>query len=401
MPRSPEPVSPAPDGIPSSERSLREIDLILPLATAICIALAWYVMLDYEQVAAPLAVGSPAVESRLVLMRLVTALLSVGGLGLSVLASRDARRRRQAEASLLLAHAALARRMARRTDILRLRTRALHEARLRERLAESEAETAFAAGRVEAVGAYLHEVGNSLSAMDLELLRLARALAVGPRLDAVFRTLESDIGSGDLDTALRTAGLLREILLGRAMPRLSAGVAAIAEVKGRMAADLERHRGEFERQGTVRPYLQEVRLDLEVAAILERMPRAAGSVPVVRELAGDVRIRTRKQPFLAGLAALLRQALDAATDAVTVRLEQRPDGSAVLTLDGVGLPDVESGAVAAGINFINENSGTLRHDPGAPGRPPRLVIELAARLPSPPGTDPGPWPFLTAWHKPV
>ena len=389
MPRSPDPVFPDPDGSPSPKRSLREIDLILPLAAAICITLSWYVILDYEHVVAPLAAVSPAVENRLVLMRLVMALLSIGGLGLSVLAARDARRRRQAEAALLLAHAALARRMARRTDILRLRTRALHEARLRERLAESEAETAFAAGRVEAAGAYLHEVGNCLSVLDLELLRLTRALAAGPRLEAVFRTLESDIRSGDGDTAVRTAGLLEQTLLGRAMPRLSAGVAAIAEVKGRMAADLERHRGAFERQGKVQPYLQEVRLDEEVAAILDRMPRVAGSNPVARQLAGGVRIRTRKQPFLAGLAALMRQSLDAATDTVTVRLEQGANGSAILTLDGAGLPDVESGAVADGINFINENSGTLRHDPGAPGRPPCLVIELEARLPKPQAHDPG------------
>ncbi|OLN27860.1 hypothetical protein DVDV_1927 [Desulfovibrio sp. DV] len=389
MPIPPDPVSSAPGDSPSPGRRLREIDLILPLAAAICIFLGWYVILDYERVVVPLAVGSPAVASRLVLLRLVMGLLSIGGLGLSVLAARDARRRRQAEASLLLAHAALARRMARRTDILRVRTRALREARLRERLAESEAETAFAAGRVEAAGAYLHEVGNCLSALDLELLRLTRALAAGPRLEAVFRTLESDIRSGDADTAARTAGLLEQTLLGRAMPRLSAGVAAIAEVKDRMAGDLERHRGEFERQGKVQPYLQEVRLDLEVAAILDRMPRVAGSDPVARELAGGVRIRTRKQPFLAGLAALLRQALDTAPDAVTVRLTQGGDGAVVLALDGAGMPDVEPGAVADGINFINENSGSLRYDPGAPGRPPCLIIELDARLPKPAAPAPG------------
>jgi hypothetical protein len=380
MPILPAPVGPAPDDALSPGRSLREIDLILPLAAAICIALGWYVLLDYERVVVPLVGGSPAVGHRLMLMRLVMALLSVGGLGLALLAARDATRRRQAEASLLLAHAALARRMARRTDILRTRTRALREAKLRERLAASEAETAFAAGRVEAAGAYLHEVGNCLSAMDLELLRLTRALAAGPRLEAVFRTLGSDIRSGDATKAAASATLLEETLLGRAMPRLSAGVAALAEVKDRMAADLERHRGEFERQGKVRPYLQEVRLDVEVAAMLDRMPRAAGSDPVLRDLARDVRIRTRKQPFLAGLAALLRQSLDAATAAVTVRLEHGPNGGAVLTLDGAGLPEVEQAAVAACINFINENGGALRHDPGRPGRPPRLVIELAGRL---------------------
>ncbi len=379
MPIAPEPTAASPESNPASRPGLREIDLILPLAAAICIILGWYVFLDYERLVQPHLSASPLVEARVFRMRLVMGLVSVGGLGLALLAARDARRRRQAEAALLVAHAALARRMARRTDILRLRTRALREARLRERLAESEAEAAFAAGRLEAAGAYLHEVGNSLSALDLELLRLSRALAAAPRLADAFGKLADDIRSGDASRALGTAAVLEETVLARAMPRLAAGVAALGEVKGRMAAGLEHHRGEFERSAKVRPYLQEVRLDEEVAAILDRMPRAAGHDPVLRSLAPDVRIRTRKQPFLAGLAALLRQALDAATGPVTVRLEQAPGGRAVLVLEGAGLPETGGTAVAAGINFLNENGGAVRHQPAEPGRPERLVIEIADR----------------------
>lgn len=389
MPTSPDPIPTAPDSDPPPRQGLREIDLILPLAAAICIILAWFVFLDYERLVSFQLAALPQVEGRLFRMRLVMGLVSVGGLGLSLLASRDARRRRLAEAALLVAHAALARRMARRTDLLRSRTRALREARLRERLAESEAESAFAAGRLEAAGAYLHEVGNSLSALDLELLRLGRALAAGPRLAGAFATLARDIRSGDSERALAAAAVLEEAILGKAVPRLAAGVAALAEVKGHMAAELERHRGEFERRAKVRPYLQEVRLDEEVAAILDRMPRAAGSDPVLRELARDVRVRTRKQPFLAGLAALLRQALDAATAPVTVRLEKAPGGRAVLILEGAGLPESGEAAVAAGINFLNENGGAVRHQPAEPGRPARLVIEVADRCAELTPSDPG------------
>lgn len=378
MPTSPDPTAAPPEAGPPPRQGLREIDLILPLAAAICIILGWYVFLDYERLIRPQLVASPLVEARVFRMRLVMGLVSFGGLGLALLAARDARRRRQAEAALLVAHAALARRMARRTDILRSRTRALREARLRERLAESEAEAAFAAGRLEAAGAYLHEVGNSLSALDLELLRLSRALAAAPRLADAFGKLSDDIRAGDSERALAAAAVLQESVLGRAMPRLTRGVAALGEVKGRMAAELEHHRGEFERSLKVRPYLQEVRLDEEVAAILDRMPRAAGHDPVLRVLAPDVRIRTRKQPFLAGLAALLRQALDAATASVTVRLERAPDGGAILVLEGAGLPESGGTAVAAGINFLNENGGSVRHQPAEPGRAQRLVIEIAA-----------------------
>jgi hypothetical protein len=374
---TPPPYDPDPGTSPASGDRLHEADLILPLASTICIAIAWAVILDYEQVILPLADGSPSVASRILLMRLVMGLISLGGLGLALLAARHARRRRQAEAALLVAHAALARRMARRTDILRTRTRALRESRLRERLAETEAEAAFAAGQVEAAGAYLHGVGNAISAMELELLRLSRALAAAPRLEAAFAALEGDVRAGDTPKALAALEALRRTLLVRAMPRLADGVAAVAELKERMAADLERHRGEFERRGLPRPYLAEVRLDEEVAAILDRMPRAAGSDPVARELAPGLTIRTRKQPFLAGLAALVRQSLDAATGAVTVRLASGPGGRAILCLDGVVLPGGDVGPAAAGINFLNENGGSVRQEPGTADRAPRLIIEMA------------------------
>jgi len=388
----PTPSAPTPDtseSDPPPGQGLREIDLILPLAASICIFLGWYVFLDYERLILTQLAAGPQVAARVFQMRLVMGLVSVGGLGLALLAARDARRRRVAEAALLVAHAALARRMARRTAILRTRTRALREARLRERLAESEAEAAFVAGRLEAAGAYLHEVGNSLSALDLELLRLTRALAAGPRLAAAFAALARDIRSGDAEKALSAAAVLEETVLSRAMPRLGAGVAALAEVKDRMTSELERHRGEFERRAKARPYLQEVRLEEEVAAILDCMPRAAGSDPVLRDLSGEVRVRTRKQPLLAGLAALLRQALDAATGPVTVRLEGRPGGRAVLILDGVGRPEIGEAAVAAGINFLNENCGAVRYEPPEAGRPARLVIEIASRCGEPASNVPG------------
>ena len=389
MPTEPDPTFDASDSSPPPRAGRREIDLILPLAAAICIVLGWYVFLDYERLIQTQLAAGPQVATRLFQMRLMMGLVSLSGLGLALLAARDARRRRLAEAALQVAHAALARRMARRTDILRARTRALREARLRERLAESEAEAAFAAGRLEAAGAYLHEVGNSLSALDLELLRLTRALAVEPRLAAAFVALARDIRSGDSEKALATAAVLEETVLSRAMPRLGAGVAALAEVKARMTADLERRRGEFERRAKTPPYLQEVRLDQEVAAILDCMPRAAGSDPVARDLPGAVRIRTRKQPFLAGLAALLRQALDAATGPVTVRLQTAPGGRVVLALDGVGQPETSEAAVAAGINFLNENGGAVRHQPAEPGRASRLVIEIADRSREPALPDSG------------
>jgi hypothetical protein len=376
MPPSPDP---DPDQRPSAGVGLNEADVVMPLAAAICITIGWAVVMDYESVIQPLAASLPAMESRIRLMRLVMGLLTVGGLGLAFLAARDGRRRRQAEAQLHIAHAALARRMARRTDQLRTSTRALREARLRERLAETEAEAAYAAGQVEAAGAYLHGVGNAISAMDLELLRLSKALAAAPRLEAAFAAVAEALRGGKVEQAAADLESLRQTLLERAMPRLAAGIAAVAELKDRMAADLERHRGEFERRDKREPYLQDVRLDEELAAILDRMPRAAGSDPVVREIVPGLRLRTRKQPFLAALAALVRQALDAAVGAVTVRLYPASGGRAVLVVEGATLPGGDVGPVAAAINFLNENGGVIRQEPASASQPPRLIIEMAGQ----------------------
>ena len=385
----PKPPDSDPEQRPQAGRGFSEADMLLPLAAAICVIIGWAVVLDYESVTLPLAASSPAIGSRIQLMRLVMGLLSIGGLGLAMLAARNGRRRREAEAALLLAHDALSQRMARRTDLLRTRTRALRESRLRERLAETEAEAAYAAGQVEAAGAYLHGVGNAISAMDLELLRLSRALAAAPRLEAAFAAVLESLRGGQPDRAEADLESLRQTLLERAMPRLAAGVAAVAELKDRMAADLERHRGEFERRDKREPYLQDVRLDEELAAILDRMPRAAGSDPVAREIVPGLRLRTRKQPFLAALAALVRQSLDAAVGAVTVRLYPGSGGRAVLVIEGASLPGGDVGPVAAGINFLNENGGAVRQEPASVSQPPRLVIEMAGQPPEPPDPSAG------------
>ncbi|WP_428566572.1 MAG: hypothetical protein ACP59X_06475 [Solidesulfovibrio sp. DCME] len=366
---------PAP--VAGSPAGAREVDLLLPLAAAICVALGWYVVLDYERAVAQCLSVAPDLGARVRDMRLMMSLLSVGGLGLAFLAGRDARRRRRAEEGLRLANEELARLVDRRTSVLMDRTKALRESRLREKLAEREAESAFAAGRDEATGTYLHGVGNALSSLELELLRLTRALDGAGRLDGAFAELAGRLEAGDTAAAARVAGALREAIVARALPMLAERTVALGEIKERMLGDLERHRGAFERRDRARPPLAAVRLDEELGAILDRMPRSAGSDPVARDIAPGVVATVRRQPFLAGLAALLRHVLDAATAAVTVRLRQEPDGAVILALEGA--PEVANDAqgVAAFINFLNENGGALRYEPAGAGRAGRLVLRLA------------------------
>jgi len=376
MDPSPPLPSPGEGASRGSAVSGHETDVLLPLAVAICVVLGWYVVLDYERTVLALAPHVPALAERVWALRLMMGFLSVGGLGLAWLAVRDARGRRVAEAALRELNAELANRVVRRTAALRARTEALREAKLREALREKEAEVAFQAGLVEAAGQYLHGVGNALSALELEILRLGKACEGAERLDMGFSALAEDVAAGRTDAAGRLLTSLREAIVGRTLPRVLAAQTALAEIKGGMADDLERRRGAFERDGQAPHYVQTFRLDLELTAVLDRLPRSAGSDPVGRDIASPVTVRTRKHAFLTGLADLLRQTLDMAPGPVVVRLRQDAERQVTLEAVGAAAEGVSGPAVAAFINFLNENSGNLHFDPAEGERPSRLVVTL-------------------------
>lgn len=352
-------------------------DFLLPLVAAVCVVLGWLVVLDYERTVLALAPHLGDVVERVWRLRLMLAFGSVGGLGLAWLAARDARKRRLAEDELEQANAELANRVVRRTAELRARTKALRESRLREQLREREAEVAFQAGLVEAAGQYLHDVGNALSSLELELLRLSRSLDGADRFETVFDTLAAALAEGRTEEAGRLVASLRQALFSRTLPRVLGSRDALVEIKERMSGELERRRGDFERGGQPVHYFQSFRVDVELAAVLDRLPRVAGSDPVVRELAAPVTVRARKHAFLTGLAALLRQALDTAPGPVAVRLRQEPGGRAVIAVEGASESCATGPSVAAFINFLNENGGVMRFESAASGHAPRLVVEVA------------------------
>jgi hypothetical protein len=380
--------SPLPEG--AKPGNWQGYDLILPLVAAICVILGWYVVIDYERAALEVAHQAPGLVARVWRMRLIMAFGGVGGLGLAWLAARDARKRRQAERELERLNAELAHRVVRRTAELRARTKDLRESRLREKLREKEAEVAFQAGLVEAAGQYLHDVGNALSALELELLRLSRATEGTERIAAAFDSLAGDIAASRIEEAGRLLLALREAVLDRAFPRINAARDALDEIKEHMSDELERRRGEFERGGLPVRYHQLLRVDLELEAVLDRLPRAAGSDPVHRDIDAPVGVRTRKHAFLTGLAALLRQALDTAPGRVTVRLRQEPDSRAVLTVEGAGEDCAQGTAVASFINFLNENNGSFRFDAGAGGHPSLLVVAIGSAEETPHDLPAGP-----------
>ena len=105
-----------------ASRSRSEVDLLLPLAAAICVVLGWYIFLDYERIVLELVGQGSILAKRIWVLRWMLILVSVGGLGLAFLASREARRRRLAESQLERLNAELARRVVRRTA---MRTKAL------------------------------------------------------------------------------------------------------------------------------------------------------------------------------------------------------------------------------------------------------------------------------------
>lgn len=362
-------------------RFTRERDILLPLAMVLCVVLGWYVELDYERTAVELAPQAPVLLSRVWGLRLMMSLLTLGSLGLAWLAAHDAKGRRRAEAELQKLNAVLADRVVRRTAALKASTEALRDARLREVVREKDAAVAFQAGLLAAAGQYFHDVGNALSALELELLRLGKAIEGADRLRTVFLTVAGHIEAGRLEAAASLLTALREAVLSRTYPRVRASQQAINQIRDRMLDELEHRRASFDRDGSPERYIQSFRLDLELAAVLDRLPRAAGSDPVVRDIDLPITVRTRKHAFLTGLAEWLRQLLDNASGPVTVRLGRGEAGRVVFSVEGVRECDTTGPDAATFINFLNENEGTLRFEPEAGQTPPRYLVELDESLP--------------------
>lgn len=321
---------------------------------------------------------------------LMMGLMTLGGLGLVILSAGNIVRRRRAEKGLERANADLEARVARRTEELAAKNKALLESRLRERLSEKEAEIAFQAGLVESAGNYLHTAGNALTSLEGLFLRMRRTLDAAMRTREAFEaarqaaakaggtapgvpetpeTAENpDAADG---TAARAVRDLETAILDRAVPRLAEILEEMAAVKARMIEDLERGRTQFESRRERGRLVQAVDLGHvlgEAAEEIRPQFETRDLTLAVVETPGVV-VHTGRRQVAAGLASCLALVRDAAVfgqpGEVLCRALRGHDGRVRVNVRARGPAFVESDPsrddpeLLAFINFLNENHGVF------------------------------------------
>lgn len=335
------------------------------------------------------------------------ALISIGGLGLAFISTRNIIERRKAEVELAEANADLEDKVRRGARELAAKNQALMESRLRERIKEKEAQIAYAAGLIQSAGEYLHHFGNSLTALETFLLRVRQVLDSTSQYPTALETIRQAhadaLSCGENDQTRQYLELFEEALMGRAVPRLRESVEAMTALKERMVASIESQRKAFERMAPGERYVQPVDLGEILGNIVSERRDAAeeSHVRVETDIADNVSIVTRKHPVIHGLNALIDLAVDSArrgnpADA-RVRISARPGdagkGGAVVVVRHsgrgptlgmeAGNPDVErenpSSSLHGFVNFLNENNGKLHMAAQSEGG--EYVVELGDARP--------------------
>jgi len=301
-------------------------------------------------------------------------LMSLGGLGLVILSAGNIVRRRRAEVALERTNSELEARVARRTEELAIKTKALFDSRMRERLSEKEAEIAFQAGLVESAGSYLHTTGNALTSLEGLFLKMRRTLSAASRTREAFEAARQAAalapGGGD-GPAAQGVRDLETALLDRAVPRLTEVLGEMAEVKSRMIAELEGRRTEFESRRDRAPLVQAV----DLGRMLVDLGEEARPEFEVRYLtltvsdAAGVVVRTVRRQVAQGLTRCLAMVRDAALfgqpGEVACRAGRGPDGRPRVFMQARGAaflgtdPSRDDPELLAFINFLNENHGVF------------------------------------------
>ncbi|QLA20662.1 hypothetical protein [Desulfolutivibrio sulfoxidireducens] len=299
-------------------------------------------------------------------------LMTIGGLGLIIVSTKNIVSRRRAEIELERANAELEERVARRTEELQARTRALMESRMRERLREKEAEIAFQAGLVESAGTYLHTTGNSLTALEGLFLKMRRILDAAARADQAFADARDAVAQAlgrEESPAAESLAALETALLGRAVPRLAETLTEMGELKTRMIAELDGRRVLFDASRSERRFTQAV----DLGELLREMADEAREELAGRGLGlevGDVSrlvAQTSKRKLLLGLSRCLAMIREAARPGRAgevrlfaghgedgrVRVVMRASGAAFVGAD----PGRDDPGLLSFINFLNENHG--------------------------------------------
>jgi PAS domain S-box-containing protein len=153
------------------------------------------------------------------------------------------------------------------------------------------------------------------------------------RLEVFNRILRHNLRN-QLDVIQSHAELLADRTPDDHAERILAAVRELAGI-GRRARQVDRI---LSKEDT----LTEVDITRTLRETVETMEPTAGDVAVTTEFPGEARLRTDEETVRMAVESALENALEHATSAVTVRIEDGPDGCVItITDDGPGIPEEE------------------------------------------------------------
>lgn len=275
------------------------------------------------------------------------------------------------------------------------RTRLVVEGRIREGLKEQEAELAYNAGLFESASMYIHNIGNSVTAMSgrlLALRRVIRAFAEYPEAFVELRKAHREaVAHGETahDPTPHQIDRIEELFLGRLVGQLSNLSDALSDIRDRIAGTVKHQQDSFvmARRTTAR-FVQPI----SFAAMLEtvvsdlRDTFDVGAITVEKDFDDPVTVRNQRFQLMHGFTNILLNAVDSIAESpnkgsgvitITLRQPRGPGGPAVVQIadNGCGIRDEDLAHLfSAGfttkpqghglglhsfLNFLNENNGSI------------------------------------------
>jgi signal transduction histidine kinase len=341
----------------------------------------------------------------------VMTLTSLFGLGLTLISTHSMMRRRQAERRLQQANAELEERVRKRTEELKERTRALMESQFREKMKEKEAEIAYNTGLFEAASSYLHNIGNSLAALDGKLLNIRKVLDAGRQYPEVLRTIreahaETLAKQAQRDRVPEYLDRLETVLVREAMPRLRKNIDDIIEIKEQMIVTIRHQQDMFSqtKQRTSK-YVQEIPVGEIMENILSdfRPSFQKRKIKVWTDIDRSFTVRSQKHQMIHGLNNLIKNAIEAIdmspnrergeiqvsvcrisgeTGRMLIRIRDngigiRPEDMHRLFTSGFTTkPDGHGLGLHSFLNFLNENNGSLEAVSQGVGKGAEFIVEI-------------------------
>jgi C4-dicarboxylate-specific signal transduction histidine kinase len=292
------------------------------------------------------------------------------------------------------------------------RTRALVEAQLREQLKARETEYAYNAGLFESASSYLHNVGNSLSAVDGKLFQMRKVLEA---MDGYQLALQTGIkhhrdatglADGAEDETVRILSQLERVLSQKALPKLRGFLAEIGEIRNQMVQTI-RHQQETFTQTRLRSpkFVQEVDLLQVINNVLHDLKPMLDThgVQTVVPAGPTARVRTQKHQLIHGLMNVIKNAVESIAlsrqkDSGRIEIILQPPSAAgqrsIIRVqdNGQGFsPEIQSCLFTSGFTtkqdghglglhsflvFLNENNGRIEAASPGPEHGATITVEI-------------------------